>query len=63
MENLEHVNRIKKDGFKKYFVQRQAHFTDIYHCDYTKENVLMAWKESMALIKKCKSGDSRSLLD
>jgi len=59
---FEHVNRMVKTGFKKYFSQRQEHFWDVYRYEYTDENAEIAYRESKILVKKCKSGNSAGLL-
>ena len=57
-KGLEFVNRMQREGFKKYFSQRPVHFRDIYGYSYTDESVHIAYQESMDLVQKCRGGES-----
>ena len=61
-KGIEFINRVQIAGFKEYFSQRSEHFRDIYHYEFTDEAACVAHKESMALVQKCRSGDSGTML-
>lgn len=51
----DNINRAQWEGFKKYWIQRPFHFEELYHMNFTPENMKRAWRECVQLLHQVRN--------